>query len=187
MKKHISLYTLVFFLILKVSVVYCQDNENKHLENKKVERPYFTGGNFGLQFGSVTAIDVSPILGYRITENIAVGIGATYQYFKDARYIPSISTDVYGGRLFARYYFFERFFFHAEYELINYEKLSIIPGTTNLMNERIWENNFFLGAGYRQLIGEFSSMHLSVLWNFNQGPYSPYSNPQIRIGFDIQL
>ncbi len=187
MKNYISIFSLFFALTLFKTEVYCQKNEQKPIENKRVERPYFTGGNFGLQFGSVTAIDVSPILGYRITENIAVGIGATYQYFKDARYVPAISTDIYGGRLFARYYFFEKFFLHAEYEIINYEKISIIPGTNNMLNERLWENNLFLGGGYRQLIGDFSSMHISVLWNFNQGPYSPFSNPQIRIGFDIQL
>lgn len=187
MKKIKFIVFLIFIHLFGASTIYCQNKEDKPIDNKKVDRPYFTGGNFGLQFGSVTAIDFSPILGYRITENIAVGIGATYQYYKDARSKPDITTDIYGGRLFARYYFWEKFFLHTEYELINFEKLSIIPGTNNLFNERIWENNLFVGGGYRQLIGDFSSMHLSILWNFNQGPYSPFSNPQLRIGFDILL
>ncbi|MDY0217206.1 MAG: hypothetical protein RBS19_09640 [Bacteroidales bacterium] len=160
---------------------------DEKFKNTNIERPFFTGGNFGLQFGTITAIDVSPILGYRFTENFAVGIGATYQYYRNGRYNPAIQTDIYGGRVFVRFYFLEKLFLHGEAELINFEKIAFIPGTGSTQNERIWENNLFLGGGYRQLIGEFTSMHISILYNFNQGPYSPFSNPQIRIGFDISL
>lgn len=177
----------LFITTISIYPVFGQLQDDKPLFNNEVERPYFTGGNFGLQFGSVTAIDVSPILGYRIKENLALGIGATYQYFRDGSYKPTISMDVYGGRLFARYYFLSYFFLHGEYELINHKKVNIIQGYSVVTNDRVWENNLYLGGGYRQLLGEFSSMHISALWNFNQGPYSPYSNPLIRIGFDIQL
>lgn len=160
---------------------------NEKFESSSIERPFFTGGNLGLQFGTYTAIDVSPILGYRFTENIAAGIGATYQYYRNGRYTPANTTDIYGGRIFVRYYFLEKLFLHGEAELINFKKIDLVPGIGTLQNERIWENNLFLGGGYRQLMGEFTSMHISILYNFNQGPYSPFSNPQIRIGFDILL
>lgn len=160
---------------------------NEKFESSSIERPFFTGGNLGLQFGTYTAIDVSPILGYRFTENIAAGIGATYQYYRNGRYTPANTTDIYGGRVFVRYYFLEKLFLHGEAELINFKKIELVPGIGTLQNERIWENNLFLGVGYRQLMGEFTSMHISILYNFNQGPYSPFSNPQIRIGFDISL
>lgn len=160
---------------------------DEKFKNTNIERPFFTGGSFGLQFGTITAIDVSPILGYRFTENIVAGVGATYQYYRNGRYIPAIQTDIYGGRVFARFYFLEKLFIHGEAELINFERIAFIPGTGSSQSERIWENNLFLGGGFRQLIGEFTSMHISILYNFNQGPYSPFSNPQIRIGFDISL
>lgn len=160
---------------------------NEKFESSSIERPFFTGGSFGLQFGTITAIDVSPILGYRFTENIVAGVGATYQYYRNGRYIPAIQTDIYGGRVFARFYFLEKLFIHGEAELINFERIAFIPGTGSSQSERIWENNLFLGVGYRQLMGEFTSMHISILYNFNQGPYSPFSNPQIRIGFDVSL
>jgi len=160
---------------------------NEKFESSSIERPFFTGGNLGLQFGTYTAIDVSPILGYRFTENIAAGIGATYQYYRNGRYTPANTTDIYGGRVFVRYYFLEKLFLHGEAELINFKKIELVPGIGTLQNERIWENNLFLGVGYRQLMGEFTSMHISILYNFNQGPYSPFSNPQIRIGFDVSL
>lgn len=160
---------------------------NEKFESSSIERPFFTGGNLGLQFGTYTAIDVSPILGYRFTENIAAGIGATYQYYRNGRYTPANTTNIYGGRVFVRYYFLEKLFLHGEAELINFKKIELVPGIGTLQNERIWENNLFLGVGYRQLMGEFTSMHISILYNFNQGPYSPFSNPQIRIGFDVSL
>src|SRR5687768_12934957 len=48
------------------------------------------GGNFGAQFGQVTFVDVSPLVGYRATDKLTVGIGGTYN-FLDFRY-----TDQYG-------------------------------------------------------------------------------------------
>ena len=45
------------------------------------------GGGFGFGFGSVTNIEqLSPIVGYRFTDQFSAGIGLGYQYFsiKDA-------------------------------------------------------------------------------------------------------
>ena len=161
--------------------------EDVKIKTDNIDRRYFTGGSFGLQFGTITAIDISPVFGYRFTENIAAGVGGTYQYYRDGRFMPALKTDIYGGRAFARYYFLEKLFLHGEIEIINFEKIAFMPGVSSTQKDRIWENNIFLGGGYRQLLGEFSSMHISILYNFNQGPYSPFSNPQVRIGFDILL
>lgn len=91
-------------------------NDEK-FKNTSIERPFFTGGSFGLQFGTITAIDISPILGYRFTENIVAGIGATYQYYRNGRYIPAVQTDIYGGRTFVRFYFLQKLFLHGKLNL----------------------------------------------------------------------
>lgn len=192
MNSHIYKFIKLNFIVILIlfsfkTMAQRRVENNEKFESSSIERPFFTGGNLGLQFGTYTAIDVSPILGYRFTENIAAGIGATYQYYRNGRYTPANTTDIYGGRVFVRYYFLEKLFLHGEAELINFKKIELVPGIGTLQNERIWENNLFLGVGYRQLMGEFTSMHISILYNFNQGPYSPFSNPQIRIGFDISL
>lgn len=176
---------MLLFSNLK-SIAQRRPTDDDRIKTEILYRRVFTGGSFGLQFGTITAIDISPIIGYRFTENIAAGIGGTYQYYRDGRFMPALKTDIYGGRAFARYYFLEKLFLHGEIEIINFEKIAFTPATSS-KKERIWENNIFLGGGYRQLLGEFSSMHISILYNFNQGPYSPFSNPQIRIGFDILL
>lgn len=180
-------FIVILILFSFKTMAQRREENNENFKNLKIERPFFTGGSFGLQFGTTTAIDISPILGYRFTEHIAAGIGVTYQYYRNGRYTPAIQTDLYGGRVFARFYFLEKLFLHGEAELINFERIAFIPRIGATQNERIWENNLFLGGGFRQLMGEFTSMHISVLYNFNQGPYSPFSNPQIRIGFDISL
>jgi hypothetical protein len=59
-----------------------------------------------------------------------------------------------------------------------YPPPNYIPG-----NEAPWAHDIFLGGGYRQWIGEKAFMSLSILWNVNETPYSPYSNPIFRIGF----
>ena len=184
MKKIISL-----LILINVSFGFSQAQKpNNEPKVFNVERPWFTGGGLGLQFGTITNIDLSPIIGYRITDHFAIGLGGTYQYYNDKRYNPHINASMYGGRVFARYYvhYLKNFFAHAELEILNYEKFNAIGGTIS-DRERIWEGNPLAGIGYRQMVGEFSSMHLSVLWNFNQSPYSVYTNPLIRISFNIQL
>jgi hypothetical protein len=182
----ISFFFMLLFSNFK-SKAQRRPTEEHRIKTEILDRRIFTGGSFGLQFGTITAIDISPVLGYRFAENIAAGVGLTYQYYRDGRFNPALKTDIYGGRAFARYYLFEKFFLHSEIEIINFEKIAFSPGTSLNQKERIWENNIFIGGGYRQLLGEFSSMHISILYNINQGPYSPFSNPQIRIGFDILL
>src|SRR5690606_34215869 len=71
------------------------------------DRMYY-GGNFSLQFGSLTFIDISPLAGIMITERFSTGLGATYQYL-NFKYANS-SSSVYGGRLFGRYNITQNFF-----------------------------------------------------------------------------
>jgi len=42
-----------------------------------------------------------------------------------------------------------------------------------------------VGGGYRQRLGERSSVTITALWNLNQTANTPYSNPVIRLGFNF--
>ncbi len=55
------------------------------------------------------------------------------------------------------------------------------------MTEMQQFNSFFVGGGYLQRIGGNSGMYFLVLWNLNDTPNSPYTNPVIRIGFNIGM
>ena len=136
----------------------------------------FTGGNLGLQFGPVTVIDVSPIIGYRITDKIQAGIGFTYQYYKYDAY--KFETNVYGGKLFGRYFITDYLFAHAEYEYLNLEAF-------DFKKRRVDVTSLLGGAGYFQKFGNNSGFTIMLLYNFTESVYTPYNNPVFRIGFNI--
>ncbi len=162
---------------------------------EKEERPtspikdrFFFGGSLGLQFGSATYIDVSPLVGYKITEKFHAGVGVTYIYFKvkDSNYNYAYETSIYGGRVFSRYYFLENFFGHAEFEVLNMDvpRSRSIGGNTppfDYVRDNI--TSVMVGGGYAQPIGTNAALMLMILWNLTEEQYSPYQNPIFRLGF----
>jgi hypothetical protein len=59
-----------------------------------VKERLFYGGSFGLMFGTVTDIQISPVIGFWVLPRIAVAAGPTYRYYKD----QIDRTALYGGR-----------------------------------------------------------------------------------------
>ena len=175
------LRNVIFVLVIVIAYANLNaQNEPKAEFKEPWTKRIFVGGNLGLQFGSITLVDISPLAGYWFTDNLAGGIGFTYQYYKDKRYIHEYSTDIYGFRVFGRYYFFDNFFGHAEYELLNYKAYSMIEGFS-----RINVSNVLLGGGYRQWVTDKSFMTIVILWNVNESIYSLYQNPIIRVGINV--
>lgn len=145
---------------------------------------YF-GGGFGLQFGYMTLIEVSPLVGYNITPKFSIGLSPTYKFYKYNDYYGQnldLKTNVWGGSIFSRYYVFENIFAHVEYETLLYNTQS--PGFPETKQQF---NSFFVGGGYNQRIGGNSGMYILLLWNLNDTPDSPYVNPIIRVGFSVGL
>ncbi len=142
----------------------------------------FTGGNLGLNFGSLTYINVSPILGYRVTPKFSTGFGVTYSYFSDNR-DPSFKfeTNTYGGRLFAQYEVFENAIAYSEYELLNMEVPNLL--FTDLVRKNI--SSLFVGGGYAQPMGRNSAFMIMVLFNVLESDYVIYENPVIRMGVNL--
>ena len=172
---------IIFVLLLSISdfAIAQKDSIPKHPFKNKL----YTGGGVGLQIGDVTLIEVSPILGYNITKNLSIGIGASYQFMKIREY--NISSNTYGGSVFGRYTIWRNIFAHAEYELLNFENIELYNNVIH--KQRMNVSSLFVGGGYRQMIGENSAMVLLVLWNLNETPYTPYTNPVLRVGVEIGL
>lgn len=144
------------------------------------DRLYY-GGNFGMQFGTITLIDVSPILGLMLTDRHSVGIGITYQYFNDRRFFGG-SSSTYGGRVFTRYNVLPNIFLHGEYESINFNNYNAFTERF----ERIWANALFLGGGYFiPFGGGRGGANVTFLYNvLHDNLRSPYGEPYvIRVGF----
>jgi hypothetical protein len=143
----------------------------------------FFGGNLGLNFGSLTYINISPTIGYRVTEQLGVGLGPAYSYFSDNRDKNyKYTTNTYGGRLFGQYQLLENLLLYSEYEMINVEVPNLL--FTKLIRENI--SSLFVGGGYTQPFGNGNSgVTLMLLYNVMESDYRIYENPIIRTGINV--
>ncbi len=146
------------------------------------ERVFF-GGNFGLQFGRILFFDVSPLVGYRLTDRVQIGVGASYQYFQDRRFTTNYSSSVLGGRVFGRYMISEFVFPHAEIESLSFK----FRDNLGIPLSRQWYSALLAGVGTAQPIGNKGlAINALVLYNFSYRPNEPslYTSPWItRVGF----
>lgn len=187
-RKTFFLQNLLLCLLFSVSVFAQYDStETKPQKNRRPfkDKIYF-GGNLGLQFGNQTYIDVSPLVGYKFNDKFSAGIGVTYIYFK--QHFPQYSqydyeTSIYGGRVFSRYFFIENLFAHAEVEVLNMEVFDVIKSDYERKNIL----SPLIGVGYIQRFGNAGGIYILLLYNINDTPDSPYSNPVVRIGVNIGL
>src|SRR5512140_133343 len=104
----IYLFLLVTVLLLPQFTTAQQDNPipgyTPRYGNEKPGKPtfwnnVFTGGTLGLQFGSQTLIDISPMIGYMPFKNFSIGLDPTYKYyhFRDIyNYLPSSTSNIVG-------------------------------------------------------------------------------------------
>jgi hypothetical protein len=205
-------FLFLFFLSLVPLAVSAQDNENPEetvadSENKKKEtkkdnpmsglplsQRLTFGGDFGLSFGNAsTLINISPLIGYRITEKLTAGGGFTYLYVRGR--IPGTVAVVtntyqtYGARVFGRYNVTESFFAHTEFEYLN------VPyrNNRNGAEMRTWLPMAWVGGGYRIPFGERSAFLIYAAYNLLHSQsylradgiaYSPYPSAiVIRTGF----
>lgn len=152
----------------------------KHPPKVNIWDKVYFGGNFGIQVGTSTFVEVSPLVGYRITEKFSAGLGATYQYYHYRDRYYDLETNVYGGRLFGRYLFTDNLFGHLEYEYLNLEAF-------DFYRRRVDVESILAGGGYLQRFGNNSAIVAMILYNFTESAYTPYQNPIIRIGVNIGI
>lgn len=172
-------YLLIITLFITVSLSSAQTGELD--EGADWKDRIYTGGGLGLQFGTITNIQVSPILGYRINNNLSAGIGVTYIYYK-IKYdnYPDFETNIYGGRLFVRRNLNQQFFLYGEYENLNLEYFDTSDGSVY----REWVPGLFLGGGYFVPLGRHAGISAMALYNvIHDDLRSPYNSPLVlRVG-----
>lgn len=160
---------------------------------------FFIYSGFGLSYssnvyydGGALNISISPALGYRINDRIAVGPGFSYAYTNQTfgRGNPTLSLNNVGVKAFAQIRVIDQFFVHGEYEVTKAE-LPLVDANNNYLIS----NNKFLtgkrtiesplaGVGYRTPLGNRVAADIVLLYNFNDSfNNSIYSNPVIRFNF----
>lgn len=168
---------LLFQLQTSVAQDYDYVTEPEIVENKTAETSnIFVGGGFALAFGTVTNIEISPTLGYRLAERFYLGGGATYSYYNNSFY--QTTAYYWGFNTYVRAELFRGIFVHAETDLLN------VPDFfSTTANQRVWTEGFYVGAGLSQKAGQRAQVNLSVLWNLNENHYTIVQNPNIKIQY----
>jgi len=185
---HISKIYILLILLLVINCNYILAQRQKEAAPPLKERLFF-GGNFGLQFGTVTDIQVSPVVGIWLLPRIAVALGPDYRFYK----YGNIRTSIYGGKAYTEFVIIQNLnsiipiggntgiFFHLEDEFLSLETdaWKFPPYLT----KRFSINTVLAGGGISQQIGRRSSMNFMVMWALNESVYDVYGNPEIRISF----
>ncbi|MCC2544937.1 hypothetical protein LJY25_00650 [Hymenobacter sp. BT175] len=157
----------------------------------------FLYSNFGLGFsgfgnaGSQFSANISPALGYRLTERLAVGPGITYAYnhlsFPGNNRTESYSTSSYGVKVFSQFVILDELFVHAEYETTYAQVLYQDQITGAITKKTLQVNTPLAGLGYRQQFSQRAAADIVLLYNFNDGINDIYGQPVIRFCFLFNL
>ena len=180
----------MFLIIVSVSfsVIYGQKSKEEPPPFK--ERLFF-GGSLGLQFGTITDIEISPIVGLWVLPRVAIAAGPNYRFYKSK--LSNVWTDIYGGRFYTELVVIQDInsiipvgihtgiFLHIEDEFLSLQ--SSFWKNPPYASNRFWVNTILAGAGISQQMGRRSALNIMVLWALNESLYSLYSNPEIRFSF----
>jgi len=155
-------------------------NENlKKFTDKLVYGGFIMPGYYyNPNYGNVFYISANPNIGYKITDDLTLGIGFNYNYTKvNSRNGINYSQSIYGPSAFGRYLIFRNAFAQLQYDKINQ------PDYYSINGERVWIDYVFAGGGYYQKFNDRAGLVFSVLYNLTPNKNSIYQNPLIQIGF----
>jgi hypothetical protein len=193
-----SIVFIIALIVCSFSVV-AQVEEPVQTEGRKKpveEKPKFSerlvfGGDIGLSVGTYTYINVSPAIGYRLTDRLIVGLGPIYIYenYKDYH----LESSMYGGKVITSFtvlrgtdinpnFQIGNLILHLENEVINVKPL-MFDQFGPVYGSRLWIDNFLIGGGLSQPVGSKFNVSVLILWDVTNNAYSPYSNPIFKIGF----
>jgi hypothetical protein len=177
----LAIIIMLLVAFVSESEIYAQKTRN---ETPPLRERLFYGGSFGLQFGTITDIDISPVVGLWLLPRLNVAAGPKYRFFKYYDY----RADIYGGRVYSQFVFIKDldniipagihfgFFLHAEDEFFSLNE------TIDTESGSFFINTPLVGAGISEPLGRRSSFNLMFLWALTD-PFDIYGDPEIRISF----
>ncbi|MBP8960255.1 MAG: hypothetical protein KBG40_07505 [Bacteroidales bacterium] len=184
-----SKLTVILFLFV-LNLTYAEAQQEKE-ERPPIKERIFFGGNFSLQIGTYTDIELSPIVGLWIFPRVAVAAGPSYRFYK----FLDEKTNIFGLHTYAQFIFLRdldkiipsgihtSLFLHIEEEILSLESKFWKPTYIESQPRRFYEYATLAGAGISQQIGIRSSVNLIFLWSLTSSEYALYNNPEIRISF----
>lgn len=164
-------YVIALFILLQVSFIGSAQDQDSNLTFK--DRIYY-GGGLGLTFGTITSININPMVGYKFTPKFSGGVSIMYQYFKRNDDLYDYESNSYGASVFSRYRIVEQLYAHVEYANINYDFFTI----NGEQAFRKWVPFLLVGGGYSSRVGSNTVLYAQVLFDVIQDQNSPYPKGQ---------
>lgn len=212
MKKILQLSIMVFALLLAFQVdVDAQYGGRKKKKKKKkpttektddyfdesgniAAKLWYGGniGNIGLGGNSFSAA-VSPMVGYKITNNLSTGVIGKLDYFYQ-RYNPSLTLsnlDLSIGA-FARFKIIPAIFLHAELETTSFQRPEfdnlgqVTVDQGKIVTNRESQPHFYVGGGYNSGNGLFG-YEISFYYNVIDKATNYRTPFDLRIGFNYNF
>jgi len=190
----------IFIILLLFSSFSSISGQEKKEEPPPLRERLFYGGYLGLQFGSITDIQIAPVIGLWVRPRIAIAVGPEYRYQKyPAAYYgyDDYKVSIYGGKSYLQFVVVPDLntiiplgahtgiFLHLEDEMLSLPYAYINVSKSG----RFFVNTVLAGGGISQPLGQRSSVNFMVLWALNNSEYGfhgpLYSNPEIRLSFSF--
>lgn len=154
-----------------------EENESNNLKGQPFGQRLVFGGGLGANFSNgYTVLEISPLVGYKVTDRFIPGIGVSYTYLS----FLGNSYSIYGFNAWARYMILDNFFAHTEYQQNNFP---FSNERDEIMRE--WVPMWLVGGGYHTGRESAVGFSIMVLWDLIDDIRSPYDNPIIRGGVMI--
>jgi len=182
-----AIVLFLFLLFLPATAI----SQKVSKETPPLRERIFFGGDFGLQFGTLTNIEIAPVVGLWVLPRVAVAAGPEYTYY--ARKNIG-STSIFGGRIYTQFVLIQDInniipaglhlglFVHGEGEIQSLESETPFWINTQVDSERFTVNALLVGGGISQPMGRRGALNIIALWALND-TYDLYSSPEIRISF----
>jgi len=158
------------------------DASKENLNDLTKRERTVVGGSLGLGLSSSNGLgmfygSLTPLVGYRVTERLSVGVGFNYTYYKSRLY----EEQFYAGIAWARLGLFNGLFACAEIDQVNAPVYSL---------GGVARESFPLllaGGGISQGIGHGLGTYFQIMYDFTEEERSPYGPLVIRGGLLIPL
>ena len=195
MKKSI-LFLILLFANINMTFASDPDNEIKLTFkdmtsiSKTPSNRVFVGGELGATFGDYTQINISPMIGYRISNEVSTGVQFIYnhswQYInKDQVNQTTLQSNTYGGNVFLQYAPVSSFYLKGEFEYDSYSNYTTTQGTKVTQGVPF----IFLGAGYSTPISKIATFNAGIKVDVLNNENSPYEDftPFFYIGAGVGI
>lgn len=185
---NIKKYTFLLLACLLISItVFAQEEEENNDQGNEILQKLVFGGNVGGGYANGWNINLSPTIGYKVTNTTIAGVGFNYIYsdFNNPYFSANRTTyTTTGGRLFIQQLLFQNLYAQAEYEYLDYSLKVRSRGDGRVIDEITGQApGLLLGGGYTTSFGYGLGMNIEVLYNvlYKEG-ISPYPSPLIIRG-----